>query len=840
MHQFIYRFHRSILILTALLTIIAIILAGRLKLDLDLFALLPSDNPGVNTFFEITEEIGLQSLLITLVEMPPEFDQGKAEYLVDLLAKNFSRSPLIHDVQYKNGGGQISNVFHVLMEYLPLLLNSRDLKRLAFLLSDPEINSRVSENKRLLMTPFGIAAKEMVYVDPLSLRDLLRPDALSRSGKRSARASEGYFKAREGGTYFLFLKPKSPPQDVEFSKKLMAETRRLEKNSLSEFHNQFGYLPEKIKISFTGGYPIAVNDEAATKKDMKITLLTSFLGVMILFGLSFRTFSILFYVGLPLALSILWTLGFASLAFHHLNILTCIFSCVLIGLGIDFAIHIVNRYFDQDNVSLDVLPRLEKTFRQAGMGIIIGGITTAAAFYSIGISSFKGFRELAFLTGTGILFCMIVMILVLPSIFLWFSGGKGPKHKVSIAGFGLKPLLNSLRKYPRSLLAVSSIAICVLAALGISVKFDDNLKNFRPTGNEVFLLQDKVTAWLGGSTGKIFLVATDKSEVGVMETSASIYEALQEMKESGMVAGINSVSKYFRAPSLQKKNMEFILQHPDVFEIKRIQRTFNEALAENGFERLDLYDEYFGSLSKAFSTEKILLPGLLNETELESFLKPFVYQKGGYFKTVTYITPNKDLWSHTDTALFKEMIARKMEERGIKGDCFQLTGSSILTGDLKELIINNMKSSLWVAGLIIMLVLLVYYRNLKLFILSTIPLAVALASICGIMVIFGLDFNFFNLIVLPMIAGIGIDDGVHLTNTYRRRDQGNMLEEMTKTGRAAVLTSLTTLVGFGSLSLSHYPGLRSIGYVAVIGISACLFASIIVLPAIFSIMRHSR
>jgi predicted exporter len=162
-----------------------------------------------------------------------------------------------------------------------------------------------------------------------------------------------------------------------------------------------------------------------------------------------------------------------------------------------------------------------------------------------------------------------------------------------------------------------------LAALGISIKFDDNLKNFRPSGNEVFLLQDKVTAWLGGSTGNIFLVATDKSEAGVMETSASIYEALQELKESGMVAGIDSASKYFRAPSLQKKNMEFIRQNPDAFDIKRIQRTFNEALKENGFERLDVYDEYFGSLSKAFSLEKALLPGLLKETEL-----------GGFFKTV--------------------------------------------------------------------------------------------------------------------------------------------------------------------------------------------------------------
>ena len=104
MHHLIYRFHRSILVLTVLLTLIAIVLAGRLKLDLDLFTLLPSDNPGVNTFFEITEEIGLQSLLIALVEIPPEVDRGKAEYLVDLMAENFARSPLIHDVQYKSEG----------------------------------------------------------------------------------------------------------------------------------------------------------------------------------------------------------------------------------------------------------------------------------------------------------------------------------------------------------------------------------------------------------------------------------------------------------------------------------------------------------------------------------------------------------------------------------------------------------------------------------------------------------------------------------------------------------------------------------------------------------------
>ena len=104
------------------------------------------------------------------------------------------------------------------------------------------------------------------------------------------------------------------------------------------------------------------------------------------------------------------------------------------------------------------------------------------------------------------------------------------------------------------------------------------------------------------------------------------------------------------------------------------------------------------------------------------------------------------------------------------------------------------------------------------------------------MPVLGLHFNFINLIVIPMIVGIGIDDGVHFTNTYFKSDHLNVSESMFQTGRAVILTSLTTLVGFGSIALSHYPGLRSMGYVAVIGISACMFASIIVLPAIFPIM----
>jgi len=106
------------------------------------------------------------------------------------------------------------------------------------------------------------------------------------------------------------------------------------------------------------------------------------------------------------------------------------------------------------------------------------------------------------------------------------------------------------------------------------------------------------------------------------------------------------------------------------------------------------------------------------------------------------------------------------------------------------------------------------------------------------MAIFSIDFNFLNVIVIPMIVGIGIDDGVHLTNTFREKGNTGIVSGISLTARAVLLTSFTTLVGFGSIVLAHYPGLKSMGYVAVIGIGACLLVSLLVLPPIFCLLQR--
>ena len=840
-YRLIVRFYKTILISTAVLTLIAIVLTTQLRLDLNLFSLLPADNPSTQSFFEVTEKIGLQSLLIALIHVPQDMEQEKAQSLVDRFAKNLTQSSLIREVEYKIDPEKQIALSLSLLRYLPLFLDDQGMQRLGIKLSHAQILHQVQENKRLLMTPFGVAAKQLVFLDPLGLRELFTPDLSGSPEKQTIRSFQGYYRTKDERTYILFVKPVKPPQDIVFSRNLMAEVSHIEKQTFNASSNELDSSQGAITLSYTGGYPIVLNDEAITKKDIQVTLLTSFLGVMILFGLSFRTFKVLLYVGIPLIISLLWTLGFAQIVFHKLNILTCIFSCVLIGLGIDFAIHIVNRFYHQDMTELDVSHRLERTFQDAGMGIIIGGITTAAAFYTIAISDFRGFKELGILTGTGILFCLVAMIFVLPALLVFFSNKKTAQKNFAIAGFGLRSVLGLLQRIPKTILAVTFIAFIGLVIWGRGIRFDDNLKNFRPADEKVFRQQDTVTNWLGGSTDEILLVAQGPTEAEALETTAVIYMALEELKGSaGPIVGIKSISRYMPSPTQQKINLAFIRNHPDLFDMGRITKSFDEALEENGFQPSDRYADYFKNLNLALSSGEVLLPSSIPENELTRFIKMFFYHEEGVYKTITYISPVKDLWLRKDINSLKKIIANKMAEKGIGPDRYHLTGANFLTGELKELIISNLKSSMTLAVLSIMVILLLFYRSAAFFILSATPLVIGLGALLGIMAFFHLDFNFINLIVLPMIVGIGIDDGVHLTNTFRQNPKGDLIEGMSRTGRAIILTSLTTLVGFGSIILSHYPGLRSMGYVAVIGISACMFASILVLPPLFQILRRRK
>jgi predicted RND superfamily exporter protein len=533
-------------------------------------------------------------------------------------------------------------------------------------------------------------------------------------------------------------------------------------------------------------------------------------------------------------MSVVWTLGLAGVLFGHLNLLTCIFSCVLAGLGIDFAIHIVNRFYSPEKKGTALPERLQATLREAGSGIMIGALTTAMAFYAVGISDFRGFRELGIMTGSGLLLCLAAMLFVLPALLVRSEVSR-PTKPINLAGFGLPAVISGMGRRPGLMLIAVCTLILGLAWMGLKINFDDNLKNFRAPDNQAIQLQEQMTQWLGGSSAASLLVIKDRSEITLLNRGTAIWKALQELKKTDQVADISGLPGFLPSPAAQMQNLAFVHNHAEAFNRRRIQHTFNQALAANDLKKLPAYDTYFNMLETAFTDTKPFLPSDLMDTPLAPLIQTFGFQAEGDHHLVLYVRPKANLWSQQQSQAFKQAVESRLTDKGFPPDQYTLTGAQMLSAELKKVILNNLQTALLLAVTAIVLVLLVYYRSFWLLLGALAPLVTALGMLVGLMALLGIDFNFVNVIVLPMIVGIGIDDGVHLTNTFLANGRKYNDMDLAGTGRGVVLTSLTTIVGFGSISLSHYPGLKSMGYVAALGVALSLFTSLFLLLPLLAI-----
>jgi hypothetical protein len=220
----------------------------------------------------------------------------------------------------------------------------------------------------------------------------------------------------------------------------------------------------------------------------------------------------------------------------------------------------------------------------------------------------------------------------------------------------------------------------------------------------------------------------------------------------------------------------------------------------------------------------------------ETFRRRFTTLDGERY--VVYVWPRERL--EADYWLIRweselELLSRRLEREGIGHD---LTDETLVLAWIHRLITAD-GPSLLIAALVVMLLFLALdFRSPKRVALVALPLAVGVLALVAVMALWGLELNMFNLVVLPSIIGIGVDNAIHIYHRYRVEGPGSVLLVIRHTGAAALLASLTTAVGFGSSMISHNLGLRSLGALAVIGIATTCVAAVVFFPSVLSLIER--
>jgi predicted RND superfamily exporter protein len=177
----------------------------------------------------------------------------------------------------------------------------------------------------------------------------------------------------------------------------------------------------------------------------------------------------------------------------------------------------------------------------------------------------------------------------------------------------------------------------------------------------------------------------------------------------------------------------------------------------------------------------------------------------------------------------------------------EATGNPLQTYEASRQMKRSYEQAAWYALAAILAVLYIDFSGLRYSLLlsglwytllALVPLGLGMLQTFGVMGLLNIPLNPANMIVLPLILGIGVDDGVHVVHDFRR--QKGRYRMSPSTASAVLITSLTTMVGFGSLMIASHCGLQSLGRVLTIGVSCCLFSSLVMLPAILAWLTRNR
>ncbi|MGA7613874.1 MAG: MMPL family transporter [Thermoanaerobaculia bacterium] len=815
---------RRILVASAVLALAALAGASLLSFDPDILNLIPQHNHEVNDFRKVLTEMGTIDYHIVVMQIPGGHDVHEYDSLIENIARGYESSPLINDVVYR-----IPNPLEMIEELLPrsmLLLTPSELREVAGKLTDEQIRETVARDREILRTPQSFAMKEVIRYDPFNLLPIYLRRFKSAGNGFRLDVTSGYYLSEDHSTLLILTKPKRPAQDIPFARKLVAAKAEIEKKAVDAFRKSAGSGTPVPTIQYTGGYMIAFGDAELIKKDIVVNVLFSFFGVLALFLYAFRRAASIAYAGIPMALGLAMTFGIAGAVYGILSSASAGFAALLAGLGIDFITVMYGRYVDERNRGVGLDDAIRIVMRKTLPGVFIAAITTSATFYAFLATDFRGMRQLGFLTGTGILFFLLAVTFLLPALVIRSerkSSGNGKDPRLFLHSFGSHHVIDWSIANPRKTIAFWSIFVILAGVAATKIRFSDNIQDLRAKGNQGVEVQEQLTKKFGQSFDFMMYVVEGKSMDSTLERTQASSADLEQLVQNGTIASYQSIGSLL--PTTAQQNQVIRMLHEgrdDTFSFDRISQTFRAALAANGF-RPGGWDHYLDLFHQALDPKGPITLESIDDANIQRLASRFVKKTPDGFMSVTYVYPTGGVWERD---VPPALLALQDRHPGSI-----LTGVNLVSGTLRRIVRADAIRATLIGFIAVFLLMFLSFRTVKMTIMTFVPFIAGATGMLGLMAALDLEFNFMNVFVGLMIIGVATDYAVYMLERFLE-NRDHFARGASETGKAVVMAAITSIVGYGSFALSHYPGLRSIGYASTFGILLSGLAAITLVPAV--------
>ena len=585
-----------------------------------------------------------------------------------------------------------------------------------------------------------------------------------------------------------------------------------------------------------------------------------------------------------------YTLGFATLAVGRLNILSITLVPILIGLAIDYGVHLIFRYEEDQRRGHSPRLAIGKTFGFTAIGVVTNALTIAGAFYCMLLTDFKGMQEMGLLAGTGVMVCLIPMLALLPVLLV--AGKLPPSEQPSGRGKHRRdPLHISLRalhgpeqapqvehrrrgwirqlylKRPWWVLAGGTLFTLFTVFQAPKVQFDYNLLNLQSRGLPAVRIQKQLIREGAQSLLYCAVIADSLSQAEEWERRInqlpsvarvlSLVKYLTEDQERklGLIREIKQELGAIRLPPLDTQPVNADSLNQTLFSLSGYLGLAAESApasesapssaemlrslraSVNRMRRLIAADP--PSASAKLTTFQQALFTNLHETirliEQQDDRQRLQPEDVPVFLRDFFISGSGKFLLQVypkEDVWQREQQARFIQE--LRTVDPKVTGSPVqfyeFTSRLRK---NVQRASVYAAGVVAILVF-VHFRRVSSVLLALLPVALGYCWMLGLMGWLGIPFNPVNIVSSILVIGIGVTNGIHILNRFAEEPYPNILGR--STGKAVLVSALNTIAGFGSLMVAKHQGIASLGLVMAIGTGACVVAALAFLPAILTLL----
>ena len=786
-----YRHYKGILVVSILLTAFCSIFVYRLgrKLETDLVALIPENYQSVKTLNEIKQRVGGVGSLVVLVQSPDfEANRRFAEDLAHEL-QDEKYETYINFVDYKRDA-------EFYRKNALLFMETDDLDEILTRIDDYIIQ------EKLKLSPLYISLDEEEAV--LDFSDI---EAKYRTADNG---DETYYTNSNRTILALEAMAAGTVSNIGFAKDMQRVIQQAVKKV-----NPRAYHPQ-MSIEYGGPFKNKIDEYDTILSDVRSTLIFGVMGIVALLTFYFRQPLAAFFVAVPLAMGLIWAFAITYWVIGNLNTMTAFLFVILFGLGIDFGIHMFARYLEVRMDKTDVRQSIETMLSQTGQAILTAAITTSIAFFSLTLTDFRGFSEFGFIVGTGIVMSLVSMTTVLPAVLVLADQKFMRIRMRHVWGHNWG---GSRGHFPYPKLVIAG-ALLLTIYLGIHLRDIDfeydftNLRSNLPASVKV--KQKMTTIPRYGSESQSYGIVLADSKAELDEIVAALEKKIAEDDPTPTIDKVKTLWTELRG---QDEKLDII------GEIRALADGEGAKLIK-GTQKAQL-----DSLRDLLDVKRLAVEDLP-----ENLLRKFETIDGSqaYF---AQILPSVQLRDGKNAIAFAEDSHEIQTE---SGKVFYSSSSNIIFADMLRLMLRDSPRAISLTVIVVFLILLTDFRSLRSALLVIFPLACGTVWMCGSLYLQDLKLNFYNMVALPTIIGMGIDNGVHLYHRYREEGPGSMPVVIRSTGGAMFISMLTTMVGFFGLMMATHPGLNSIGRLALIGLLTCFVAAVLVLPAILEVLEGHR